>query len=46
MKSESFGLTYSYKLVWIADLMPDEVANIVGDMIQQGQKTMKATLEF
>jgi Polyketide cyclase / dehydrase and lipid transport len=33
------------KLVWIADLMPDELANTIGDMIQQGLNTMKATLE-
>ena len=33
------------KLVWIADLMPHELADTVGDMIQQGLNTMKAKLE-
>ncbi len=33
------------RLVWIADVMPNEVAGPIGDMIQQGLDTMKATLE-
>jgi hypothetical protein len=33
------------RVVWIADLMPDEVAEATGDMIQQGLDTMKRTLE-
>jgi hypothetical protein len=33
------------RVVWIADLMPNEVAESVGEMIQQGLDTMKQTLE-
>lgn len=33
------------RVVWIADLMPNEVAGTVGEMIQQGLNTMKQTLE-
>ncbi|MBS1214796.1 MAG: Polyketide cyclase / dehydrase and lipid transport, partial [Proteobacteria bacterium] len=33
------------RLVWIADIMPDEIAGAVAEMIQQGLDTMKATLE-
>jgi carbon monoxide dehydrogenase subunit G len=33
------------RVVWIADLMPNEVAAAVGEMIQQGLDTMKQTLE-
>jgi hypothetical protein len=33
------------RVVWIADLMPNEVAEAVGEMIQQGLNTMKRTLE-
>lgn len=33
------------RVVWIADLMPNEVAEAVGEMIQQGLNTMKQTLE-
>ena len=33
------------RVVWIADLLPDEVAETVAGMIQQGLDTMKATLE-
>ena len=33
------------KVVWIADLMPNEVASTVGEMIQYGLETMKQTLE-
>jgi hypothetical protein len=33
------------RVVWIADLMPNEVAETVGEMIQQGLDTMKKTLE-
>jgi carbon monoxide dehydrogenase subunit G len=33
------------RVVWIADLMPDEIAADVGDMIEQGLETMKRTLE-
>ena len=33
------------RVVWIADLLPNEVAEAVGEMIQQGLTTMKQTLE-
>ena len=33
------------RVVWIADLMPNEVAGTVGEMIQLGLDTMKRTLE-
>jgi len=33
------------RVVWIADLLPNEVAEAVGEMIQQGLNTMKQTLE-
>ena len=33
------------RIVWIADLMPNEIAEDVGAMIQQGLETMKRTLE-
>jgi carbon monoxide dehydrogenase subunit G len=33
------------RVVWIADLMPNEVAGLVGEMIQQGLDTMKQTLQ-
>lgn len=33
------------RVVWIADLMPNEVAGTVGEMIQRGLDTMKQTLE-
>ena len=33
------------RLVWIADLLPHEIAGTVGEMMQQGLKTMKETLE-
>ena len=33
------------RVVWIADLMPNEVAETVGEMIQHGLDTMKRTLE-
>jgi carbon monoxide dehydrogenase subunit G len=33
------------RVVWIADLMPNEVAEAIGKMIQQGLNTMKQTLE-
>lgn len=32
-------------VVWIADLLPDEAAETVAGMIQQGLDTMKRTLE-
>ena len=35
----------SCRLVWIADLLPNDVAGAVAEMIQQGLNTMKATLE-
>ena len=31
--------------VWIADLMPNEVASVIGEMIQEGLNTMKQTLQ-
>jgi hypothetical protein len=33
------------RVVWIADLLPNEVAETVAGMIQQGLDTMKKTLE-
>jgi carbon monoxide dehydrogenase subunit G len=33
------------RLVWIADLLPNEIAGTVAQMIEQGLRTMKATLE-
>jgi len=33
------------RVVWIADLMPNEVAAIIGEMIQTALNTMKQTLE-
>jgi hypothetical protein len=33
------------RVVWIADLMPNEAAEPIGQMIQQGLETMKRTLE-
>jgi hypothetical protein len=33
------------RVVWIADLMPNEVAEAIGEMIHQGLNTMKQTLE-
>ena len=34
------------RVVWIADLMPNEAAEAVGEMIDEGLATMKQTLEF
>jgi hypothetical protein len=36
------GLT---KVVWIADLLPDEAAGAVGSMMEQGMAVMKQTLD-
>jgi carbon monoxide dehydrogenase subunit G len=33
------------RIVWVADLMPNQVAEAIGEMIQQGLDTMKQTLE-
>jgi hypothetical protein len=33
------------RVVWIADLMPNEVAETIAEMIQQGLSRMKRTLE-
>src|SRR5215813_5794892 len=33
------------RVVWIADLMPNEVADAIAEMIQLGLNTMKQTLE-
>jgi carbon monoxide dehydrogenase subunit G len=33
------------RVVWIADLLPNEVAEAIGEMIQRGLNTMKQTLE-
>jgi hypothetical protein len=33
------------RVVWIADLLPNEVAGAIGEMIQDALKTMKQTLE-
>jgi uncharacterized protein YndB with AHSA1/START domain len=33
------------RIVWIADLLPDDLAPVVGDMMEQGCAAMKKTLE-
>jgi hypothetical protein len=33
------------RVVWIADLLPNEVAAAIGEMIEHGLNTMKQTLE-
>ena len=33
------------RVVWIADLLPNEVAEAIAEMIQRGLSTMKQTLE-
>jgi carbon monoxide dehydrogenase subunit G len=33
------------KVVWIADLLPDEAANAIGAMMDQGMAVMKRTLD-
>ena len=33
------------RVVWIADLLPNEAAEAIGEMIQHGLTTMKQTLE-
>jgi carbon monoxide dehydrogenase subunit G len=33
------------QVIWIADLMPNEAAETIGEMIQQALNTMKQTLE-
>ena len=33
------------RVVWIADLLPNDVAETVAEMIQHGLNTMKQTLE-
>jgi len=33
------------RVIWIADLMPNEVADAIGEMIGQALKTMKHTIE-
>jgi carbon monoxide dehydrogenase subunit G len=33
------------RLVWIADLLPNELADLVGDLMEQGSAAMKRTLE-
>lgn len=33
------------RVVWIADLMPNAAAELIGNMIQQGLQAMKRTLE-
>lgn len=40
--SEPSGLT---KVVWIADLLPDEAASAIGGMMEQGMTVMKQTLD-
>lgn len=35
----------SCRLVWIADLLPNEIAGAIAGMIEQGLLTMKTTLE-
>jgi hypothetical protein len=33
------------RVVWIADLLPNEIAESIGELIQQGLNTIKQTLE-
>jgi hypothetical protein len=33
------------RLVWITDLLPNELAGPIGDMVEQGAEVMKKTLE-
>jgi hypothetical protein len=33
------------RLVWIADLLPNEMASVIRGMIEEGSKAIKATLE-
>jgi hypothetical protein len=33
------------RLVWIADLLPNEAAGPMGQMMEQGMAVMKATLD-
>lgn len=40
--ADAKGLT---KVVWIADLLPDEAAGAVGAMMEQGMAVMKQTLD-
>jgi carbon monoxide dehydrogenase subunit G len=40
--SEANGLT---KVVWTADLLPDEAAGAIGAMMEQGMAVMKQTLD-
>ena len=40
--SDANGLT---KVVWIADLLPDEAAGAIGAMMEQGMAVMKQTLD-
>ena len=40
--SDANGLT---KVVWIADLLPDEAASTIGAMMDQGMAVMKQTLD-
>ena len=35
----------SCRLVWIADLLPNEIADSIAQMIDAGLQTMKSTLE-
>jgi carbon monoxide dehydrogenase subunit G len=37
--------TGATKIVWIADLLPDEAASAVGAMMEQGMAVMKQTLD-
>jgi hypothetical protein len=34
------------RLVWITDLLPNELAGPIGDMVDQGSEVMKKTLEL
>jgi hypothetical protein len=36
---------HSCRLVWIADILPNEIAGSIAGMIEQGLQTMKSTLE-
>jgi hypothetical protein len=33
------------RIVWIADLLPNEIAGAIGAMIEQAMNTMKETLD-
>jgi hypothetical protein len=41
----SFLVGGNNRLVWIADVLPNEIAGTIAEMIQQALNTMKATFK-